>query len=167
MNEQMKLADRATALRCWASRWDAMIGVFDDDTTIRHDGVTEQDAQDMLVAAAAAWAHPMLDRGTLRELMRDLRDVVGAYDRYLSGGWLPDTLEDHPSNLCGDGMSDEMACELMESDIDQALFPLLTALPMPCTECRRTRGDVTTWSGPKPGFGMRCEQHRLIIERAA
>jgi hypothetical protein len=165
MNEQMKLADRASALRCWASRWDAMIDLFDG--TYQRDSLTPHDAQDVLVAAAAAWAHPMLDRGTLRELMRDLRDVVGAYDRYLTYGILPDTLEEHPSNLHGDGMSDEMACELMESDIDQALFPLLTALPMPCTECRRTRGDVTTWSGPKPGLGMRCEQHRLIIERAA
>jgi hypothetical protein len=131
--------DRAHALRCIASNWDALC----DTLTAGPHVLRPEEATDALITLVQRWAHPSLPSETVHEWMTELRNSVNDLTAYECQGYLPLNLEDrfpvhHDS---------EVVMGLINSDIDGALFPLLRGVTSAdaCTECRRVMGNVADW----------------------
>lgn len=144
--------DRATALVVWASRWDEFADSLSCDPFFDDHRILA-----VLTAAAGMFAHPLLTAAdTLTELMFALRSAVNARDVYSTAGFLPD----HIDEQIGDTYNRSQVEDLLDDDVDSALFPLLTGSTMPCWECKRTKSHVSRWQPATSG--RRCEDHRLI-----
>lgn len=142
---------RATMLRCIAEKWDQTI--FDHDDRYGHTAV--RTVTRTLEDSAMEYAHPLLPRETIREWLEALRDATNALRDYELNGISPVDDEDLA------GYSDNMILNLLNQDIDDALYPLLhgTTPGNACFECRRTHANVTTWRERLAG-SSRCEAHQ-------
>jgi hypothetical protein len=156
--EDFDLDDRAKALVGWASRWDEIHAQL---TSGGYHPMHDAFAEASLVAAITPFAHPLLDSGTVTELIRDLRDAVNQKLTYETYGFLPDGW-DEKYGPTYDSASVE---DDLDKDINLSLWPLLTGLSTTCHECVRTRLDVTTWKPPV--IASRCEGHRLLVAPVA
>lgn len=152
MIEDLAVEDRAKALVCWASRWDDVHAQLSSGPGRMSDDIAEA----ALVAAVAPLAHPLLDRSTIHDLIRDLRDAVSQQSAYELGGFYPEAWDEKYGRVGA-----EQAEQMLEDDINLALWPLLSAQSMSCHECRRVRADVTTWQPVV--HALRCDDHRLIL----
>jgi hypothetical protein len=152
MIEDLSVEDRATALVCWASRWDDIHAQLSSGPGRMTDDIAEA----ALVAAVVPLAHPLLGRDTLYDLIRDLRDAVSQQSAYQHGGWYPEDWDEKYGRV-----TDEQAEQMLEDDINAALWPLLSAQSFSCHECKRVRPDVTTWQPVV--YGLRCDDHRLLL----
>lgn len=154
--EDFDLEDRARALTCFATRHAEMHQTL---TGAGHGWLTNDRADQALLNMIRPYVHPLLtgDLNNLNELWQALLQAVEARDTYETYGVLPDTVAD----LFPDEYPQERVEELLQQDVDQALAPLLFAQSSFCDECRRVKCDVIYW---KPAvYGLRCEQHRLIL----
>jgi hypothetical protein len=152
---QLDISDRAVTLVAFARTYTQMI----DGLSAYHQ-MSEKVAQDRLNQSIAVHAHPLLDTGTVAELFAELRTAIGAQDNWNTYGYLPD----HLDGVFPDGSSTEAIEQALQTDIDLALFPLLTGLSTvhACTECQRVKYDVTTWNAVERG-SRRCSAHRLVL----
>lgn len=152
MIEDLSVEDRATALVCWASRWDDIY----QQLTSGPGHMSDQLADEALIAAVTPLAHPLLGRDHIDGLIRDLLAAINQKALYDLGSFLPEGWEEKYGRL-----DFERATEMLEDDINGALWPLLTAQTLSCSECRRLRPDVTTWNPVV--YGLRCTDHRLLL----
>ena len=150
--------ERARALVALSSRWNEMV-----DALTGIPGFGDEMIRSTLNATLGSYAHPLLDRDHLDDLLIALREASSHRDTYNTYGFLPD----HIDEKFGPHYSAEDVEQALDDDINAALFPLLTAFTIPCTECKRTRWDVTTWEAPKPNNGLRCDDHRLVLAVSA
>jgi hypothetical protein len=151
--EDFQLADRSRALVSVATKWDEIATCLTGGPA----WMTEPVAEAVLVSMLRPFAHPLIGSEILLDLGRALRDAVNARSTYEVSGFLPD----HIDLKYPDGYDREDVEQLLDSDIDSALWPLLSAQAVSCAECRRVKCDVTRW---KPVVhGMRCAEHVVVL----
>lgn len=157
LHEQVRAArtvgDRADMLRLIAANWDNNIYKWDRRIAAGTAyGMSIDEVIDGLTLAASEYAAPGLPRVEIRNYMQELRDRVNALARYETGyGWDGD--EDDEKRL----YSDETVLTLLNTDIDDALWPLLSGEPSGrvCRWCSRHKPSVTTWNA-QDGLSSRC-----------
>lgn len=141
---------RSRAISLWtlAGKWDRTIFAADD-----LDVPTERTISE-LTRTAAEYAHPLLSLTDIQALMETLRDALGAKDAYENNGISPIDDEDIA------GYSPAMITALLDHDIDDALWPLLTGLSTAhaCLRCRNRSANVWSWHPRLPGKSA-CEAH--------
>lgn len=150
------LADRRTALLCWAERW----GEINDSLTAGNNWLYQPSAEQTMLAAIRPLAHPLLDDQTVADLFEVLRVNVSHKVTFELDGLagLPDEFSEL---FPGSAYDPEVVMGVIEDNINLALWPLLTAQSLHCTECARTRSDVLDWK--PPAYGLRCEQHLVVL----
>jgi hypothetical protein len=143
----MNLEDRARVLRCIAANWDATAHRYESD-------LNTDEAHDLLIASAAAYAHPSLDVYSLREWMEALRDSLNDLVAWETQGYLPLSLEDRFHSLdCTPVLG------IINGDIDDALYPLLNGVTTAdkCVGCRRENLPAHV-----AGTTVSCGLHALV-----
>lgn len=153
------LADRKTALLCWAERHDQIR----DSLSAGPNWMYEHDAETSILAAVRPLAHPLLDDETVSDLFHTLRVCVSHKITFEQDGLagLPDEFDDL---FPGSAYDPELVEQVLDSNINHALWPLLTASTMFCTECARTKPDVLDWQPPV--HGLRCAVHVVVLAGA-